>query len=187
MVRKYPKEVHEFVKNNCTKMRDDKLAEECNRACGTSFTKSSISAFRANHGYKNGMGRITSEEYWERQTRWPQGMKKFIEDNAEGTSNADMARMVNERFGTSFDAKQIKGFKARYHITSGMTGWFMKGHEPGNKGKKQEEYMSAEAIERTKATRFKKGHKVNDEDSIGTVKTDAYGYKIIKVQMQGTI
>lgn len=35
---------------------------------------------------------------------------------------------------------------------------FKKGHSPINKGLKQSEYMSANAIERTKATRFKKGH-----------------------------
>jgi hypothetical protein len=34
---------------------------------------------------------------------------------------------------------------------------FQKGHSTFNKGKKQTEYMSAEAIERTKKTRFKKG------------------------------
>lgn len=33
------------------------------------------------------------------------------------------------------------------------------GSIPANKGKKQVEYMTAEQIERTKATRFKKGHK----------------------------
>lgn len=33
------------------------------------------------------------------------------------------------------------------------------GSIPPNKGKKQSEYMTAEQIERTKATRFKKGHK----------------------------
>lgn len=35
---------------------------------------------------------------------------------------------------------------------------FSKGQVPVNKGKKQEEYMSQEAIERTKATRFQPGH-----------------------------
>lgn len=34
---------------------------------------------------------------------------------------------------------------------------FKKGHSPMNKGLKQKQYMSAEAIERTKATRFHKG------------------------------
>ncbi len=36
-------------------------------------------------------------------------------------------------------------------------GMYRKGSVPANKGKKQTEYMSCEAIEKTKATRFKKG------------------------------
>ncbi|WP_394749499.1 HNH endonuclease signature motif containing protein [Spongiimicrobium salis] len=35
---------------------------------------------------------------------------------------------------------------------------FKKGRTPENKGKKQADFMSPEAIERTKATRFQKGH-----------------------------
>lgn len=41
----------------------------------------------------------------------------------------------------------------------GVNNQFEKGHTPYNKGMKQEEYMTPEMIERTKATRFKKGHK----------------------------
>lgn len=36
-------------------------------------------------------------------------------------------------------------------------GMYRKGHAPANKGKKQVDYMSPEAIEKTKATRFQKG------------------------------
>lgn len=38
-------------------------------------------------------------------------------------------------------------------------GQFKKGQEPPNKGKKQHEFMSPEAIEKTKATRFQKGNR----------------------------
>lgn len=38
-------------------------------------------------------------------------------------------------------------------------GRFKKGQKPINKGKKQHEFMSPEAIERTKATRFQKGNR----------------------------
>lgn len=54
-VYRYPPEVHEFVKAHCRGMRDDDLAEACNAALGTEFTKSSMHAFRYNYGYKNGL------------------------------------------------------------------------------------------------------------------------------------
>lgn len=45
---------------------------------------------------------------------------------------------------------------------------FKKGCEPATKGKKQHEYMSPEAIERTKATRFKKGQLPHNALPVGS-------------------
>ena len=48
---------------------------------------------------------------------------------------------------------------------------YQKGHTPCNKGKKQTEYMSREMIEKTIATRFKKGHKPhNTIDKNGAIR-----------------
>ena len=52
-VYRYPPEVHEFVKEWAPKMRDQELAAKCNEELGTSFTASSMKAFRGNHGYRN--------------------------------------------------------------------------------------------------------------------------------------
>ncbi len=46
---------------------------------------------------------------------------------------------------------------------------FKKGQTPPNKGKKQVEYMSQEAIDKTKATRFKKGRKPHNTKSDGEI------------------
>jgi len=80
--------------------------------------------------------------------------------------NKDIAAVLN----LSVDAVQLKAgklglkksreFKRKQGdilITSGAEHRYPKGHIPANKGKKQTEYMTAEAIERTKETRFKKG------------------------------
>ena len=52
---------------------------------------------------------------------------------------------------------------------------YSKGRIPENKGKKQSEYMTREAIERTSGTRFKKGNvpqNAFDRDGVVTVRTD---------------
>lgn len=46
---------------------------------------------------------------------------------------------------------------------------FKKGNVPANKGKKQTEYMTAEGIERSKATRFKKGVVSHNVVPVGTI------------------
>ena len=64
---------------------------------------------------------------------------------------------------------------------------YQKGHTPCNKGKKQTEYMSREMIEKTIATRFKKGHKPhNTIDKNGTIrirtdKRTGLKYQYIKI------
>lgn len=67
------------------------------------------------------------------------------------------------QFGRTEKAIVAIAFKLRLKKTPefirkhSKKGWYKKGSVPFNKGKKQSEYMSAEMIERTKATRFKKG------------------------------
>lgn len=191
MVYRYPPEVHEFVKQNAPKMRDEELARECNKVLGTSFTARKMKAFRGNHGYKNYKRQWTKEEYWQHQTRYPQGMYEFIRDNSWGVSSKEMAEMVNEKFGTDWTATGIKQFRQRHGIKSGVTGWYQKGHAPGNKGKKLEEYVgearAAEIRERIAPTQFKKGEAPMNELPVGSIVVNAQGYKLRKRQMNGTL
>lgn len=54
---------------------------------------------------------------------------------------------------------------------------------PGwNKGKKQSDYMSPEKIEKTKATRFKKGQDPHNTVPIGTERFSKDGYIEVKIQ-----
>ena len=191
MVYRYPPEVHEFVKQNAPKMRDEELAETCNKALGTSFTARKMKAFRGNHGYKNYKKQWTKEEYWQHQTRYPKGMYEFIRDNSWGVSSKEMAEMVNEKFGTDWTATGIKQFRQRHGIKSGVTGWYQKGHAPGNKGKKLEEYVgeerAAEIKRRIAPTQFKKGEAPMNELPVGSIVVNAQGYKLRKRQMNGTL
>lgn len=59
-------------------------------------------------------------------------------------------------------------------------GFFSKGHRPANKGRKQTEYMSAEQIEKTKATRFRKGHIPKNHKPVGYERVNRDGYIEVK-------
>lgn len=67
----------------------------------------------------------------------------------------------------------------------GMAHRYQKGQSSANKGKKQKEYMSPEAIERTKATRFQKGQLLKNtlHDHAVTIRVDSKGnsYKWIRL------
>lgn len=59
---------------------------------------------------------------------------------------------------------------------------FKKGLIPKNKGKKQTDFMSAEAIAKTTATRFKKGNQPHNIRPIGYERITADGYVEVKVR-----
>lgn len=189
MIYRYPPEVHEFVKEWAPKLRDPELAKACNEKLGTSFSASSMKSFRGNHGYKNYMPKLTTEEYWKYQTRWPKGMYEFVRDNSWNVSSKDMAEMVNEKFGTNFTATMMKQFRQRNRIKSGLTGWYQKGHAPGTKGKTIEEICKydPEKLARVRATQFKKGNNPINELPVGSIVVNSEGYKLRKKQMKGSL
>lgn len=59
--------------------------------------------------------------------------------------------------------------------------WIKKGTKPSNTGKKQTEFMSPEGIERTRATRFKKGQLGWNHKEVGYERISVDGYVEIKV------
>ena len=190
-VYRYPPEVHEFVKKYCVMLRDEELAEACNRELGTDFTTKRMRAFRGNHVYRNKKKQWSSEEYWKYQKRWPAGMFEYIKENSWGVSNAEMAQKVNEKFGTNFTKHRMQSFRAKYKIRSGCTGWYQKGHAPGNKGKKLEEYVTdperlAYVRERISVGCFKPGNVPANLRQVGDITTASDGYLLRKKQMTGT-
>ena len=64
----------------------------------------------------------------------------------------------------------------------GVKSRFVKGHESHNKGKKMEEFMSAESIEKIKKTQFPKFNKPKNTQPIGTERIAKDGYIEIKVR-----
>lgn len=187
-IYRYPQEVHELVKEWCTKLRDPELAAKCNAELGTHFTASSMKSFRYNHDYRNGLPRkYKGAEYWKYQTYWPQGMYEFIRNNSWNVSSKDMAAMVNAKFGTNYSENVIKTFRQRHGIRSGLTGWYQKGHPPGTKGKTLEEIckFDPEKIARVKSTQFKKGQLPPNQLPVGTIKMNSEGYLLKKVAEKG--
>ena len=187
MIWKYPQEVHDLVKEWAPKLRDRELAALVNDKLGTEFTASKMKSFRYNYGYLNGMKQWTGEEYWKYQTKYPQGMYEYIRDNSWGVSSEEMVERVKELFGYEMNQHQMKCFRQRHGIKSGVTGWFQKGHEPGTKGKTIEEICKGdpEKLAKVRATWFKKGQRPHNQHQIGDV-TVVNGYKIRKKSMTGT-
>jgi hypothetical protein len=99
--------------------------------------------------------------------------KQFIRDNYLGIKNKDLTSKLNQTFGTNFTIRQVKAFKHKSKLDSGLTGYFPKGNESWNKGK---------YVRYSPATEFKKGNKPANWVPLGTEKLKADGYVYVKVQ-----
>ena len=108
--------------------------------------------------------------------------EKFLIDNVKGITLNELTDKFNKRFNTNISENAIACQKNKLGLSSGINGGqFKKGHVPQNKGKKQTEYMSQEAIERTKGTRFKKGNRPQNYRPVGSERINSDGYIEVKI------
>ena len=80
--------------------------------------------------------------------------------------------------GRAFKLKLRKS--PEFMLEHSSKGFFPKGHQPANKGRKQTEYMSIAQIEKTKKTRFKKGDIPKNHKPIGYERITRDGYIEVK-------
>jgi hypothetical protein len=97
----------------------------------------------------------------------------FIREQYRVYDHKTLTALVNERFGTSLTAKQIRSFVRRNGLKSGRTGHFSKGSEPWNKGKKG--YMGPNR------TSFKKGNRPHNTRYLGHERVSKDGYVEVSV------
>lgn len=94
---------------------------------------------------------------------------------------AEYCREFNARFNRNVRKTNLNALRKRKGWRTGRTGHFEKGHESHNKGRKQNDYMSAEAIKKTEATRFKKGQTPGNTRPMYSERISKDGYIEIKV------
>lgn len=113
-------------------------------------------------------------------------MDEFLTEFVPGHSEAEITDEFERRFGIRLRRSQLKNRMTTLGVRQGInTGQFRKGQPAYNKGMKQTDFMSAEAIERTKATRFQKGQIPHNAIGfgIGRERVDKDGYVLVKVKL----
>lgn len=113
---------------------------------------------------------------------YSQEENNFLIDNVKGISLKELREQFNKKFGYNLSESAIANRKNKLGLSSGIKGGqFQKGSVPFNKGKKQKDYMSEEAINKTKNTRFKKGNIPHNHRPVGSERITIDGYIEIKV------
>lgn len=115
---------------------------------------------------------------WAKHPEMVSFMVEFIPGHTEQEIRAEFL----SRFGIELTESQIANFKHNHGIRSGTHGGrFVKGQKSWNKGRPMREWMSEEAIERTRATRFKKGNIPHNTRQVGEERVTVDGYVEVHV------
>lgn len=89
---------------------------------------------------------------------WQPEMDELLQEFVPGHTEREIIDEFERKFDIRLRVPQLKNRMTTLGLRQGInSGHFKKGQSPFNKGMKQTDFMSAEAIERTKATRFKNG------------------------------
>lgn len=112
---------------------------------------------------------------------WSEEEKKYLKEITPGKHYKEIQELMKNKFNLKLTMNQVKGAIGRYKLNTGFTGRFQKGDIPFNKGKSQKDYMSAESIEKTKKTRFKKGQPPINWRPVGSERITKDGYTEIKI------
>lgn len=138
MAVRYKPEVHDFIRTHLDQFTIQEMAEEVNRRFGTDFNYGNMKAYYNNHKLKTGKRQTI------RSKLWPEDVVEVLLANYKGRTYAEMLEILREETGREYTQAQLKCYYHNHKLNSGQTGRFEKGHEPGNKGKKLEEYIGEE-------------------------------------------
>ena len=102
---------------------------------------------------------------------------EFLVSHVKGISNVALANLINERYGTSFTAEQIKRYKHRRGVKSGFDGKF----KPGNVGYWSGKSRSADTWTKMQTTMLERGHTNGRCLPIGSEHFDKDCYVMVKI------
>ena len=171
MASRYPDGMVDWVRTNHKNYTLPELTEICNERFKTSLSKKAMSSLKKRYG-------LTGAPIARRYSKtFPKEICCFIERNYHGTGHQQMADLIRQEFGQEYTTQQIKSYYKNHDLNSGLTGHFVKGQQPHNKGAK----MSPEVYEKVKGTMFKPGNRPHNTNEMGDIVLNSDGYYKIKV------
>lgn len=156
---------------------DQEITDLMNERFNADFTKQQIKNLKARYKIKSNLAVKVPTQVRKAQRIYSDEFIDYLKKIAPGKGNAELAEILNNKFSMKLDCKKVKQIKANYRISSGLTGYFEKGHIPVSKGKK----MSAEQYELCKATMFKKGNRPHNTRPVGSERITKDGYVEVKI------
>ena len=127
-----------------------------------------------------------------RREPWTERQLAYLRKHYADMRAEDIAKRVRHTTGSvwrtasKLGLKKSPEFLAQWgHLVASTEGAranrFAKGHEPANKGKRIDEFMSQDGIRRSSRTRFKAGHRPHNQRDIGSECVHGDGYVYLRI------
>ena len=126
--------------------------------------------------------------------KWTHRQMRYLVNHYADTPMDVLVQKTGHKVDSIYNKAQNLGLKRGqdWYVTCGLNvsktprsvaTRFQKGHVPANKGKRLEEFMSADGIKRSSRGRFQKGQKAHNVKPVGYERIDKDGYVFVKVEM----
>lgn len=174
-MRKYTEEHFSYLREICEGRYNDEITDMFNSKFNLSVTVTAIRSLKKKLKISSnlpckcrpGKTALTTKE-----------QDDYMRSIAKGKTAEELRQILFDQFGIQFSASQMKSYRNRKGIVTGLDCRYKKGCVPVNKGKK----MLPEVYAKCSATMFKKGRKPNNWKPIGSERiNNKYGYILVKV------
>ena len=172
---RYPPEILEYMKAHASpELTRHEMREMIQRELGYTLTADYIKGVYLRN-------RLPSARPLSGNAMFTKEQSSYLISIIPGRSSAEIAEMMNRRFCMNVTPAQIHTWKKNHRLSSGYDTKFRPGQLSRTKGMKWDDFMSAEAQERSRKTQFRKGNIPANHKPIGAI-SKRRNYLWIKVQ-----
>lgn len=172
---KYTEEHVSYLREISEGRYNDEITDMFNAKFGLDLTVVAISSLKKRNRISSNLFCKSKPEKIALTTKEQDDYMRSI---AKGKTAEELRQILFDKFGIQFSASQMKNYRSRKGIVTGLDCRYKKGCVPVNKGKK----MPSEVYARCSATMFKKGRKPNNWKPVGSERVESKdGYILVKV------
>lgn len=170
MARRYSVEQIEFIRRHAKNNTRTDLTELFNKKFDESITVGAMNSLMKNRKIKIGIRETANI-----RRNFTVEEQAFIREHNPGRYNKELTDLLNQKFNKNYSEQQVKSWKKREKLVSGIDAKYKKGQVPLNKGTKGMFNVGGNS------TSFKKGVAPHNVKPIGSETIRYGGYRWIKV------
>lgn len=109
---KYPPQMAEFVRKNMDSYRNRDLAELIDKKFDININDNRLASYMRHHELFRDKLKFDKIKYVSkpRESKFPDGMREFIEENMQENKNPVLCERINEKFNIEITIEQVKSF-----------------------------------------------------------------------------